>query len=151
MDHDHLPALTMLMFAAPVAVLALAVIRPSGPRAGSRDDVVALGLFIAGVIHVGLVPGHVDEPLLATSLALAGAAMLILAVATVTSSRWRTPSAVCLASVLAAYVGTRIAGFEGVDALGVATCAIEALSLALLVLPRRREPDQKTEAGQAAA
>ncbi len=150
MDHDHLPALTLLMFAAPVAVLALAIMRRSGKPAGSRDEIVALGLFIAGVIHVGLVPGHVDEPLLAASLGLAGGAMLILAVATVTTSWWRRPSALCLGSVLAAYVATRITGFEGLDALGVATCAIEALALALLLLPRRREPDQMTEAGQAA-
>ena len=150
MDHDHLPALTMLMFAAPVAVLGLAIMRPSGTRAGSRDEIVALGLFIAGVIHVGLVPGHADEPLLAAGLGLAGGAMLILAVATVTTSRWRTPSAICLGCVLVAYVATRITGFEGLDALGVATCAIEVLSLALLLLPRRREADQKTEAEQAA-
>lgn len=149
MDHDHLPALTFLMFAAPLAVLALAIMRPSGKH-GSRDEIVGLGLFIAGVIHVGLVPGHVDEPLLAASLGLAGGAMLILAVATVTTSWWRTPSALCLGFVLAAYVATRITGFEGLDALGVATCAIEVLSLALLLLPRRREPDQMTEADQAA-
>lgn len=132
MDHDHLPALTMLMFAAPIAVLAIAVVRPSGERTASRDHIVALGLFVAGVIHVGLVPGHADEPWLAASLGLAGAAMLILAIASLNTSWWRVPAAVCLGSVLAAYVATRVAGLEDIDALGVATCAIELLCLALL-------------------
>ena len=140
MDHDHLPALTALMFAAPFAVLALALLRPSLDRRTLADQVVALGLFIAGVIHLGLIPGHADEPWLAASFAVAGAAMVTLAFAALTTSWWRMPAAACLVSVPAAYVATRLAGLEGIDVLGLATCGIEVLALTLLVTRTRFRP-----------
>ena len=151
MDHDHAPALTFLLFGAPLVVLAIALVDIAASR-GSHvaratmlrietssvsTQAVALCLLIAGLIHLGLVPGHADERLLAASFVVAGIAFIGVGAAVFTSLPWRTPAAIVLISVLAAYALTRAVGYEAIDALGVAACAVELLALALLWLPAR--------------
>ena len=151
MDHDHAPALTFLLFGAPLVVTAIAAVelaaRCGWPPARAtmlriehstaRTQAAALCLLIAGIIHIGLVPGHAGEPLLAASFLGAGIAFVVLAAAAFTSVPWRVPAALVIGSVLAAYALTRAVGYEGVDALGVASCAVELLALGLLLLRPR--------------
>ncbi len=147
MDHDHVPALALLLFAAPIVVLAVALLEVAA-RGGStaariamrrveqatgRTQAAALCLLMAGLIHLGLVPGHADEPLLAASFLAAGVALPLLASAAFTTLPWRIPAATVLVGVLAAYAATRAVGYEDVDALGIASCAVELLALALVL------------------
>ncbi len=147
MDHDHLPALTFLLFSAPIVVVGIALVelaarsgssiaRTAIQRAGQasgRTQAVAVCLLMAGLIHLGLVPGHANEPLLAAAFLAAGVALVVLAGAAFTTVRWRIPAATVLGGVLVAYAVTRAMGYEGVDALGIASSAIELLALALVV------------------
>ena len=97
MDHDHLPALTALLFLAPVVVLVIAAtqllaargweparaaLRRSS-RAGDTELAGAGLLLLAAGIHAGLVPGHLNEPLLAAAFVAAAAALTGAAVAAV--------------------------------------------------------------------
>lgn len=149
MDHDHLPALIALLYLAPLTVLLLALVKIAAAR-GWAPAVIAsrrletrpvstglasLVLLLAGTIHLSLVPGHLEQPVLAASFAAAGIASGFLALALLMSERWRAPAALLLLAVLAAYGWTRIAGFEAVDSLGIATCAMELLGLAALAYP----------------
>lgn len=151
MDHDHLPALSALLFAAPLAVLALAGVRLAAARGSSparlaieraaatppAGKLVALALMAAGAIHLGLVFGHLEEPFLATSFAGAGIAMVgVAAAALMRMPHWRGLVAAPLVGVLAAYAASRIAGLEGVDLLGVATAGLELVALGLAVSAR---------------
>ena len=151
MDHEHAPALTFLLFGAPVVVIAIAFVDLAARRgsasargamlrleqAGAGTQAAALCLLLAGLIHLGLVPGHADEPLLAVSFVAAGVALPALAVAAFTRLPWRLPVTLVLVAVLVAYAVTRAVGYEGVDALGIASCVVELVALGLLwVRPR---------------
>ena len=151
MDHDHLPALSALLFSAPLAVLALAGTRLAADRGSSparlaieraaatspAAKLFALAMLAAGAIHLGLVPGHLEEPVLATSFAGAGIAMVGLAAAALLRMpHWRPLAAAALVGVLAAYSASRLAGLEGVDVLGVATAGLELVALGLAVSGR---------------
>lgn len=155
MDHDHLPALTALLYLAPLVVLvvaatqllaargwepARAVLRRSA-RAGGAELSSAGLLMIAAGIHAGLVPGHLDEPVLAVAFVAAAVALTGAAAAAVlVLPGWRPLSAALLVAVLASYAATRLAGLEGVDALGVATSILELACLALVIgRPARRD------------
>lgn len=159
MDHDHLPALSALLFSAPLVVLALAGVQVAAGRGSARarlaldraaatpvaGKLVALAVGAAGAIHLGLPFGHLEEPVLAASFAAAGVAMAGLAVsALLRLPHWRPLAAATLAGVLAAYSASRLAGLEGVDALGVATAALELVALGLVVSPRTQGPASAT-------
>lgn len=160
MDHDHLPALAALLYLAPVLVLlvaatqllasrgwepARAALRRSA-RAGATELSSAGLLVVAAGIHAGLVPGHLDEPVLAVAFVAAAVALTGAAVAAaLVLPGWRPLSAALLVAVLASYAATRLAGLEGVDALGVATSIIELACLALVI--RRRSLRDKIVLG----
>lgn len=149
MDHDHVPALIALLYIAPLTVLLLALIQGVATRGwapavtASRrleslpvsTSLASLILLLTGTIHISLVPGHLEQPVLAVSFAAAGIASGFLASALLISYRWRAPAALLLLALLAAYGWTRITGFEGIDVLGLVTGAIEVLGLALLAFP----------------
>src|SRR5690242_6543497 len=117
MDHDHAPALTFLLFGAPMVVIVIALLELAA-RSGSsaartamqrldhatgRTQATAICLLMAGLIHLGLVPGHADDPLLASSFLAAGVALPALAAAAFTTAPWRIPAAAVLVGVLVAY------------------------------------------------
>lgn len=148
MDHDHLPALTALLFAAPLAFLALtgaqlaarlgyapagqALVRASAAPAPAR--LAALLLLIGGAVHAGLVPGHADEPVFAVALAAAAVTMVAVAgAALVAMPRWRPVAAALIVTVLVSYLATRLAGVEGIDMLGVSTAIVEVAALAAVL------------------
>jgi hypothetical protein len=154
LDHDHLPALAVLLFGAPLTLLVLAACEMAAARgwrpavaaarraaAAPRDArAAALLLLLAGWIHLGLVQGHADEPLFALLFLAAGLALLAAAAAALVSASWWRPAAALLAvSALGAYAATRLAALQGLDALGVTTGLLEAgaLALALLRQPAR--------------
>ena len=158
MDHDHLPALAALLFSAPLAVLALAGAQLAAVRGSSAarlaveraaatspaGKLLALVVMAAAVIHLGLVFGHLEEPVLAASFAGAGIAMVGLAgAALLRVPQWRPMAAAALAGVLAAYSVSRLAGPEGIDVLGVAAAGLELVALALVV----RGPDRRLGTG----
>ena len=147
MDHDHLPALTALLYAAPALMLALAGLEVSAGRgwppaaalrtriemAPGEARVAALLMVLAGAVHLGLVPGHLGDPVYVASFAASGLALPLLALAYVADARWRPHAALVLAGVIFAYGLTRVAGLEGIDALGVATAAVELAALGLIL------------------
>lgn len=147
MNHDHLPALFALLAAAPVAVLAQAALQAGAVRGWSPATLVlrraagtppagklaALLLGLAGVIHVGLVAGHLEEPLLALSFLAAGVGLAGGAFAAALQlPHWRALAAAGLTGVLMAYAATRLAGVEGLDALGIGTVGVELMALAVV-------------------
>ena len=151
MDHDHLPALSALLFAAPLTVLALGGMQVAAARgsqtasvalervasAPGRNRLVALLVMMSGVVHLGLVAGHLDEPLLTASFVVAGVGLVGLALAAVLElPRWRLLTGVLVGAILIAYLVTRVSGGEGVDGLGVATAALEFAALALVARGR---------------
>lgn len=148
MDHDHLPALAVLLYAAPLMLLALGAVDLAAGRgwapaiaavrraaaAPSAARGAAVVLLLAGWIHLGLVPGHRQEPLFALAFVAAGIGQLAVAASALLAARWWRPAAAAVAAgALAAYLVTRLAGIEGVDALGVATGLLEAGALALAI------------------
>jgi len=149
MDHDHLPGLMALLFAAPLAIFALAGVQlaarlryaPAG-RALTRASaaptsarLTALLLLIAGAVHAGLIAGHLEEPALAAAFLVAAVAMIGAAGgALLAASWWRPLAAALLVAVLVAYAATRAAGMEGVDVLGVATALVELSALATVLI-----------------
>ena len=168
MDHDHVPALTALLYLGPLTMLLLVLMQAAAARgwvpavAALRrlesppvtTGLASLLLLVAGAIHIGLVPGHLEQPVLAVTFAVAGLACGFLAVAVAASDRWRAPAALLLLALLAAYGWTRVTGSEGVDALGIVAVVIELLGLAALARraptgpwtgPRRSQPFAEPE------
>lgn len=163
MDQDHLPALSALLFSAPLAVLALgglqlAASRGWSParraleraaRASRGSRLAALLLVMAGAIHLGLIPGHRGEPLFAASFVAAGVGLPGLAAAVLLQlPHWRPLAAGALGAVLAAYLITRVAGVEGVDGLGVAAAGIELVALGLVAGWRTPAPARVSFGGR---
>ena len=148
MDHDHLPALTALLFAAPLAFLALAGAQlaarlgygPAGRALARASDapaparLAALLLLIGGAVHAGLVPGHADEPVFAVAFAAAAVTLVAVAGAAIVALPWWRPVAAALMVALpVSYLATRLAGVEGTDALGVSTAIVEVAALAAVL------------------
>lgn len=164
MNHDHLGALSALLFAAPLAVLVLAAVevaatrgigvaRRAAARAASGSGTArlcALLVLVSAAIHAGLVPGHLDEPQLAVSFVAAAIALSVLALAAYLElPLWQPMTASVLVAVLVAYAGTRIAGGEAVDVLGLAAAGIELFTLLLIARsarPREREDELRAAA-----
>ena len=103
--------------------------RTGEPRLGARDVVIA-SLAASAVIHVWLVPQHVEEPLLAVSFGAATVAAAALAYLVARGRKYAIrASAVLLAALLVAYPVVHVLTSEHVDALDVATKLAEALGL----------------------
>ena len=153
MEHDHLPGLMALLLTAPLAVLTLggtqlaanlrfapatwALARASAAPASAR--LASLLLLLAGAVHAGLIPGHLEEPMFAVAFLAAAVTMVGAAVgALITAPWWKPVSAGLLLAALAVYVATRIAGIEAVDSLGVATTIVEVTALAVVLAPSSR-------------
>ena len=137
MEHEHLLALSTLLYVAPLAVLAQAAAhrvqglerRLAGAPASAR--ISGLLLLVAGGVHLCLAGRHAAQPVLALAFAVAAAAQLTLAgLAALDLGGWRLAALVVTAAAMVAFPLTRVAGLEsGVDSLGAATLAIEAATL----------------------
>lgn len=151
-DPDHAGALTALLYL-PVVLVTLAVAADRLAAAGFESArrlvanyraapasrrLVALLLAVTASIHAGLVPGHLaGDPVLAGLFALDA---VVLTVATLAAFArrlplWRTAVAILLVANLAAYLAYVLTGVESADVIGVATKAIEAIALAVVIHP----------------
>jgi hypothetical protein len=99
---------------------------------------VALLLAISAAIHLGIVPAHLDEnPTLAALFVLDFIALTAAAV-TAFDARipyWRAAAASLLVANLVAYAAYVGAGAETLDAVGIASKAVELAALILVIRP----------------
>jgi hypothetical protein len=145
---DHGNALLALLWLPVVAAVALGLLRlawPAGFRrvAAARGTVHLAVLAILGtsIVHLALVPEHLGEaPVLGVLFALSvGAGVVVCAAAYAGVRHWHAAAGLLLVGLLAAYAGTRLAGYEDWDGVGLTTKAVELLALAAVVADARRE------------
>jgi hypothetical protein len=131
---------------------------PPTPRVRGATQLVVVACAASAGAHAGLAPAHVrSEPRL--GVAFAAAAVLLLGGAFALTRRpaerlLATAVAALLGGLILAYVASRTTGIpvldpapEGVEAVGVATCLVEALGLASalwLRQPLGRHPRRST-------
>lgn len=149
---DHGGAIVALLYLPVVLVgLALAVDRAAAARSalarrnidgfaatGGTRRILVLLLAMTAAVHLGLIPGHVDEDrVLAALFALDFVALAGVALAGFDARvpLWRAAVTVLLVANLVAYAGYVAAGIETVDAIGIATKAIEVAALILVIHP----------------
>ncbi|MDQ6918728.1 MAG: hypothetical protein M3Z98_05140, partial [Candidatus Dormibacteraeota bacterium] len=112
---------------------------PAWAAADDRRRLVAVLLAATGLIHLGLVPGHLAEAPTTAALFLANGLLFSgLALATLSWRRWRPAAALLLLLTLVAYGVYVASGWESVDDLGAVTKLIELFALGLVLLPRTR-------------
>ena len=134
---DHLVGAAALLFL-PLAIHWFRKL-PAWAAADDRRRLIAVLLAATGLIHLGLVPGHLAEAPSTAALFLVNGVMFgALSVATLCWRRWRPAAAVLLLVTIVAYGVYVAAGWETVDDLGAVTKLIELFALGLVVLPRRR-------------
>lgn len=98
----------------------------------------AVLLLVTAFIHLGLVPGHMQEaPALARLFFVNGVLFVGAAIACFTVSWWRPAAAVLLVLTLLAYLSAVGKGTEDVDQLGIATKLVELAALGLVLVPSR--------------
>lgn len=148
---DHSLGIVALLFFPPLLVLGLALIERLAARSavltavrsriagtGSSTLLAALLMLVTGVIHLVLVPTHLEEdPSRAALFVINGAAFLIAAGASFTTLRWRGPAAVLLVATIAVYGIYVLSGREDLDALGLLAKTVEGLALVAIALSKR--------------
>lgn len=118
--------------------------------------IVTAALLSTAVIHLALVPEHLEEaPALGILFALTFVGAVALTVAAHAGApHWRAGATLLLAALVAGYVGTRLVGYEEWDTLGLVTKGIEMvglLGLAALTVSDRRASSRPSGAGRTAA
>ncbi len=122
----------------------------------SLARVVAVLMLLAGVIHLVLVPAHLDEaPTLAILFALNGMGFAALAATSFIWRGWRLAAVLLVLATLGAYLFYLISGREALDEVGFACYLVELVILALVWIPdyngatrstRAERPDGKEQA-----
>lgn len=134
---DHLLGAAALVLL-PLAIYGLRSL-PAWTAADDRRRLVAVLLAATGLIHLGLVPGHLQESPVISFLFLGNGVLFgVLSVATLSWRQWRPIAAIFLAVTILAYGGTVASGVESVDDLGAVTKLIELFAFGLTVMPRRQ-------------
>jgi hypothetical protein len=154
MSGEHGIALLALLYL-PVAVVAILALVETAARSGwgpalrmrraylatpSAVQLAALGILVSAVVHLALVPSHLaEDPVLGVLFALDGIALLAVTVWSCTRPMpgWRPAAIALLVAGIAAYLGTVVTGAESIDAVGVATKAVEIAAIGLLAVPHR--------------
>lgn len=149
---DHAGAVTALLYL-PVILVVAALAVEGAARAGwepalrlvdgyrratGARRLVVLLLAATAAVHLGLVPGHLAEDRVLAGLFALDFVALTAAAATGFQHRlplWRAAVTVLLLANLAAYAAYLGAGIEAVDAIGIATKAIEVAALVLVIHP----------------
>src|SRR5918996_721291 len=109
-------------------------------RLGARD--VAIGAAVAGaIVHAVLIERHTSEPLLAASFGAAAAAGVAVALALAATTYRLVPilAIALFAGLLVAYPAVHVLTNEHVDALDLATKAVEAVGLIGALLTRAED------------
>ncbi len=150
-DSDHQLALSALLATPAVAWLMLAAIKHlarlgSAPaeallrsidQADGRSRLIALLLLGAGLLHLGLVPAHGDEPQFQRLFVLNASAFALCTGLVFTWRWWRAPAIALTAATPLFYTLFVLAGRESVDQVGILAMGLELLTLGMLLLPRR--------------
>jgi hypothetical protein len=171
---DHAGAIVALLYLPVVGVAAVFAIDRSAAagwspalrfvagfeRASRARRVVALLLAISAAIHLGLVPAHAEENRTLAALFVLDFMALTATAVTAFDARipnWRAAAASLLVANLIAYAVYVVAGAETLDAVGIATKAVELAALILVIHPatafvgmvergnRRRDTHHRTE------
>ncbi len=136
---DHLIGAAALLFL-PLVIRRFLTL-PAWTAADGRRRLVAVLLAATGLIHLGLVPGHLAEaPSTALLFALNGIMFGALSFAALSWRRWRPAAALLLVATILAYGVYVATGRESVDDLGAVTKLIELFALGLVLMPRRQRP-----------
>lgn len=151
---DHGAALVALLYL-PVVVTGLLLALEAGGRAHvpAADSLrralvesprtvrmAVLGMAISATVHLALAPSHWDEDRVRAALfALDGAALIVVAAASLVRPVWRA-AAVALSGVgIVAYAGYVAAGAEPLDSVGLATKAVEVAVIFLVLAGTARQ------------
>ena len=123
-------------FALPVAIVYMVGTRKP-TTASLRLGLASCLLMLSGLIHLSLVPEHLNEPpKLGGWFLLDAGALFLLAIAVARGARWwRAPTVALLLASILAYVAVVLGGQEGVDDIGIATKLIELVALGVAVWP----------------
>lgn len=132
---DHAPGLVAGLVMLPIAVAAL-LLRRSRHRVPGTVQMAAVLMAVAGAIHIGLVPSHLEETITAMLFVLNGLAYLGLSFA-FTWRWWRVASSSLLTATLLGYLGYIALGLDQPDQVALTTKLIELTALGLVVVPVR--------------
>jgi hypothetical protein len=119
----------------PVALPAL-LLRRSRHRVPGTVQGASVLMAIAGAIHLGLVPSHLEEPVTAALFVINGTAYIALSFA-FTWRWWRIASFSLLLATLLGYLGYIALGLDTPDQVALTTKLIELTALGLVVVPVR--------------
>ena len=135
---SHAIGLLVGLFMLPVALVGISL----HPRRRSVPGTVraaAVLMSISGAVHLALIPHHLtSDPLTSLLFLVNGFAFLGLA-ASFTWRWWRLASSALIVATVLGYLLYAVAGFEGVDQVGVATKLIELAALGFVLVPVRGE------------
>ena len=135
-SRDHLGGAAALLLL-PLAIRFLRH-RPAWAAADGRRRLIACLLAATGLIHLGLVPGHLGASPLTCALFLVNGLLFCgLGVLTLRWRWWRPAAALLLAATIFAYGIYVVAGWESVDDLGGVTKLVELTAFGLTVMPSR--------------
>lgn len=134
---DHLPGLYLGLLVLPLALIA---IRLRGARHRVPGTVLGASVLmaVAGGVHLGLVPSHVDEGITAALFVVNGISYLVLS-QLFTWRHWRLAAAGLITATLLGYVVYIVLGFDSPDQVAIATKLTELVALGLVLVPVRGE------------
>jgi len=132
---DHAPGLIAGLVMLPMALVAL-FLRRSRRRVPGTVQAASVMMAVAGAIHLGLVPSHLEEPLSAVLFVLNGIAYLVLSQA-FTWRWWRIASASLITATLLGYLLWIAIGLDQPDQVALTTKLVELTALGLVIVPVR--------------
>ena len=132
---DHAPGLIAGLVMLPIALVAL-LLRRSRHRVPGTVQGASVLMAIAGAIHLGLVPSHLEEPVTAALFIVDGISYIALAQA-FTWRWWRLASFALITATLLGYLGYIALGLDQPDQVALTTKLIELTALGLVIVPIR--------------
>ncbi len=132
---DHAPGLIAGLAMLPIA-LGFLWLRRARRRVPGTVQCAAVLMAVAGAIHLGLVPSHLEEPVTAALFVLNGFSYLALSFF-FTWRWWRIASFALILATLLGYLGYIALGFDSPDQVALTTKVIELTALGLVVVPVR--------------
>ncbi len=132
---DHAPGLIAGLAMLPVALAAL-LLRRSRHRVAGTVQAASVLMAVAGAIHLGLVPSHLEEPVTAALFVVNGLSYVALSQA-LTWRWWRVASFALITATLLGYLGYIALGFDQPDQVALTTKLIELTALGLVIVPVR--------------
>lgn len=134
---DHAIGLYVGLLALPIALIALRLM-PGRHSVPGTARAAAVLMAIAGSIHLGLIPSHLEEPITAGLFLMNGIAYIGLSAA-FTWRWWRLASSALLTATVLGYLVFIALGFDTPDQVALATKLVELTALGLVLVPVRGE------------